>query len=490
MKFEINDTVIDDATAEDIRRALRDRNRDGDFFFGLSTDDDNAIDAEWFDGKFQVTLTEKGQFYDADRPLADIETSDLFVKYLAGDERWREIAVWTVWPETQASVPASKGAGPAMPAFLKRLPPWALALLVLPAMFIFPLFFEALVGLFARVTLPTWLDSTPARIFLGFFTLVVLLIGFATIVKVREVRAAAKWPKTSGRIIRSQPGFDLIQRSREDMPANERIADIVYEYEVGGKTYRASRFTLAEKVAPEDVAGILERFPEGKSVDVFYDPANPQEATIDRDMPGLGRGCLIMFLVGLSFVAVAMVAVTRGPDIIQRGLPNAIVPLMAIFGLGGLVMTLVGWNLVKSGFAARNWPKTMGRVTISDVHGFETVETRSNTSSSYSRTYRRKGHMPVVEYEYGVAGRTFKSRHVKLDSEVGGSKSFAEGIAAKYPVGKIVTVRYDPANPERAYLELSMWAGWFVLALGGLLLVAALWAAGLFTEGPPLKVRR
>lgn len=490
MKLEINDTVIENATAEDIRRAIRDRKRDGDFYIGLAIDDENSIDAEWFSDRFHVTLTDKARFYDADRPLADYETADLLVKYLAGDEHWREAATWKAWEDQPAKVSASSQKGMEMPAFLKQLPPFVLAILAFVAMFILPFAFDMLFGVFERVRLPLWLDSTPSRILLGFFTLVVLMIGFATIVKLREVRAAAQWPKTSGRIVRSQPGFDLVQRHRDDMPANERVADIVYEYQVNGTTYHGKRFTLAEKVAPEEAAGILARFPEGKSVDVFYDPDNPANATIDRDMAGLGRGCLILFAIGAGFLLVAMIGVTKGPEIVQRGLPNAIVPLAAFFGIGALFLLLIGLAFVKDGIAARNWPKTAGRVTISDVHGYETVETRSNDNSPVTRTYRREGHMPVVEYEYGVAGRTYRSRHVKLDTEVGGSKSYAEGIAAKYPVGKIVTVRYDPSNPERAYLELSTWAGWSMLALGGLLLIAALWAAGLFTDGPPLKLKR
>ena len=98
--------------------------------------------------------------------------------------------------------------------------------------------------------------------------------------------------------------------------------------------------------------------------------------------------------------------------------------------------------------------------------------------------------MPIVEYEYSVAGKPYTSRHVKLDTEVGGSQSYAEGIAAKYPRGKVVTVRYDPKDPKHAYLELSMTLGWIMLALAAALLLAAAWSAGLLTDGPPLKMGR
>ena len=489
MKLEVDDELIENATAEDVRRAFASRERNVAISIGLTRDGGNAIDADWVEGGYQVTTTENGKFHDADRPLDDYEAVDLFLKYLARDERWRDAATWTAWPDTDASAPApvKSGGVDSIPAFFKGMPPWALAVLTLPLMFLIPMAFEMAVGFFDRIKLPSWADSTPARIVLGFFSAVVMLFLVATIVKVREVRKAAQWSKTSGRIVRSREGFDLVQRDREKMPVNERIADIVYEYQVAGRTYRAKRITFAEITGPDEVPGLLAGYPEGKLVDVYYDPAQPGEAVLDRTMDGLARGCLVLLAYGIAGIVLLMIAVTKGPGIIQHGLPNAIVPLMTIFGIGAFIVGVVGWNILKSGLDARRWPKTAARVTMAGVHEFTTISRDTGSSSSYRRTRSRQGFMPVVEYEYSVAGKSYTSRHVKLDTEVGGSKSYAEGIAAKYSVGKIVTIHYDPKDPQRAYIELSLTFGWFILALAAVLLLATLWSAGLFTDGPPLK---
>lgn len=490
MKLEVNDAVIENATAEDVHRAFTSLKRGEEVFIGLTLDEANAIDAEWIEGSFQVTLTENDKFHDAGRPLDADETRDLFARYLTRDERWRDVATWTAWPEPSASAPATIGGAQGMPAFLKNLPPWAIAVVVLPLMFVIPMLIDVIVGFFERIRLPSWMDSTPARIALGFFAVVVAMFLVATIVKVREVKRAAGWSKTSGRIIRSKEGFDVVQRDSEKMPTNERTADIVYEYQVADRTFQASRITFAERIGPEEIPDLLKRYPEGRSVEVYYDPANPKEAVLDRTMDGLARGCLVMLAFGVAAIVALMVAVTKGPAIVQQGLPNAIVPMVAISGFGALIVSLAGWSIVKTAFAARNWPKTAGRVTLSEVHGYETIDRNTSSSSSHRPTRRRQGFMPIVEYEYAVAGRTYTSRHVKLDTEVGGSQSFAEGVNAKYPVGRIVTVRYDPKDPKRAYLELSMTMGWIMIALAALLILATVWSAGLLTEGPPLKMGR
>lgn len=494
MKLEFDGIVVESATADDVRGAFAGRSNRSDYSISLTADDANGIDADWIDGAYHISTSEKGRFDDADRPFGESETRDLFLKYLARDRRWREAATWVAWPEAGAA--AASGAASRVtaqatnaPSFLDRVPIVARIVIGIAAMFVFPMVFHAFTSVFERLSLPRWLDSVPARIFLGFFVAVVLITAVVTVMKVREVRAAARWPKTAGRIVRSQPRFQIVQARSEDMPVNERTVDIVYEYEVGKKTYRASRVTFAEKIGAEEIPQLLAKYPKGKAVDVFYDPVRPDQAVLDRTMDGLGRGCLVMLAIGAVSVIVLMVAVTQGPDLIHRGLPNAIVPMVAILGLGGLMVLSVGWTLVKSSIEARRWPKAVGHVTLSGVHDYETIETSSSSSSS-QRTYRREGHMPVVEYEYGVGGKPYKSRHVKLDTEVGGSMSFAKGVAAKYPVGKIVTVRYDPKNPERAYLELSTWMGWFTLALAVALLIATAWAAGLMTDGPPLKMGR
>lgn len=75
--------------------------------------------------------------------------------------------------------------------------------------------------------------------------------------------------------------------------------------------------------------------------------------------------------------------------------------------------------------------------------------------------------MPVVEFVAGQTTREFQSR--------------SGGSAARWPVGREVQVRYDPARPDRAEIAegLYLWmAPTGVLALAAGALLAAAKAAG------------
>jgi hypothetical protein len=65
---------------------------------------------------------------------------------------------------------------------------------------------------------------------------------------------------------------------------------------------------------------------------------------------------------------------------------------------------------------------------------------------------------PAVRYAYRVDGRAYSSDEVTPLNE-SRSGNWAQGVAASYHSGQVVTVYYDPANPGHAYLERT----WSVL---------------------------
>ena len=106
----------------------------------------------------------------------------------------------------------------------------------------------------------------------------------------------------------------------------------------------------------------------------------------------------------------------------------------------------------------------------SDVEEIRRTE-KGRTRISYS---------PTVEYAYGVRGRKYRGNQITFAVEVSGSEAFAQKIRAKYPVGTAVTVRYDPANPGNATLEIPRAAVWFPLLIAALCFGLAAWQLGLF----------
>ena len=87
---------------------------------------------------------------------------------------------------------------------------------------------------------------------------------------------------------------------------------------------------------------------------------------------------------------------------------------------------------------------------------------------------------PAVEYEYRVNGIGYRSRQIKPNTTVSGSKRMAVKIAARYPVGRDVEVRYDPKNPSNAALETSSQAYWLILVAALVIFGIAVMATGVF----------
>jgi len=63
------------------------------------------------------------------------------------------------------------------------------------------------------------------------------------------------------------------------------IADILYKFTVGDKTYTSSRFNLAELSvefsSKQAVDNLLSKYPQGAFIDVFYEHENPSFSVIE-----------------------------------------------------------------------------------------------------------------------------------------------------------------------------------------------------------------
>lgn len=478
MRLGIDDETVETPTAGDISSRIPDTPPHETWSAFLERDEETWIEADATEGgRFHVSHVEGTKIFEGGRSLDGREVRELFTLYLKGDERFRSRIPWKAWDPKEVA-PASR---------IKKQAYWPVVVAPVAAILLF-VGLEFLSTWFRqipwdRLPLPDWMKTTPALLVLGFFFACVLLVLVALIVKSFEVRRMARWPKTMGRIVRSEAALALTRTDSKDIPRNERVADIVYEFEVNGRKYRGKRFTLAEKVSEEEVPGILAQHPAGKVVPVYYDPANPEDSTLERGLPeGLLLGCLPLLGFGLAGVIGVIFAVTTGLSFMEARLPNAIAPLVLLLGGGALIVLIVGIGILRGTFEARRWPKTTGTVTSSGVHDFELARNRSRSSVRYT-SGTTTSYMPVVEYTYKVAGKSYTSRSVRLDTEVAGSRSYAEKLAARYPAGAVVRVYYDPKNPMRSALEIRSGLAWGMLALAAALLAGAVLATGIFTPG-------
>jgi len=96
----------------------------------------------------------------------------------------------------------------------------------------------------------------------------------------KEVREASQeWFSTSGRVV----------KSRVEVSGGEVTSvtpRVVYEYTVGGQQYQSQQIragdTLFSLRSDQQAYEIIDRYPEGATVTVYYDPADPAQAALER----------------------------------------------------------------------------------------------------------------------------------------------------------------------------------------------------------------
>jgi hypothetical protein len=132
--------------------------------------------------------------------------------------------------------------------------------------------------------------------------------------------------------------------------------------------------------------------------------------------------------------------------------------LAGMLALPALFAAMVLWIMWQN-WRTRHWRATIGRI-VESRQASRDVRTReshlvgptgrgSPTLVSTDRIERKN--FAAIAYEYAVAGQTFRSRQVGVGKDHGNLDVVA--LLQRYPVGKVVTVHYDPASPGESCLE-------------------------------------
>jgi hypothetical protein len=153
---------------------------------------------------------------------------------------------------------------------------------------------------------PDW--NSPLKTYLGaqlfpwvllFIGLVILLFALADVLR---TRASADWPATAGTVVRSTLEATAPQANGPSRRAAWRAA-IRYHYTVEGASHSGQRVSFASPGPLERAAAeaLLQRYPVGADVRVFYRPDAPAESVLE---PGLsGFPWLSLSLAGLFCLA-------------------------------------------------------------------------------------------------------------------------------------------------------------------------------------------
>ena len=113
-----------------------------------------------------------------------------------------------------------------------------------------------------------------------------------------SVKRTEGWAAIGGRILSST----IVQQAtlRGEVRYDARV---VYEYRVGTAVLHGTRLAAADQSVPRpsDAHSIVNRYPAGTSVTVYYNPAVPSESVVERGNPAqpywlLGVGVCFVFL--------------------------------------------------------------------------------------------------------------------------------------------------------------------------------------------------
>jgi len=135
-----------------------------------------------------------------------------------------------------------------------------------------------------------------------------LLVGFGLLglgcYQYSAARKARSWPSTQGEVIESRIEQRRSSGGSRHSTSTTYAAVILYEYEVDGKTYSCDRvaFGLSSRVSQgkDDARAVADRYPKGKAVSVYYDPENPESATLEQKASGLAPAATISGLVSVT----------------------------------------------------------------------------------------------------------------------------------------------------------------------------------------------
>lgn len=100
-------------------------------------------------------------------------------------------------------------------------------------------------------------------------------VGVLTVGLLRRVRRApaASWACTRGTVLSSTVQVTNGNRSRHEKPL------VLYRYQVAGSEFQGNRVRLRRVTDP--ATQVVDRYPAGARVEVFYDPANPAASVLE-----------------------------------------------------------------------------------------------------------------------------------------------------------------------------------------------------------------
>lgn len=299
---------------------------------------------------------------------------------------------------------------------------------------------------------PTALLWTQIIAAVGWLIVACQLYGLWKII--RDKSATRVWSVTQGKITVSKAGASPTH------PTHGDVADIGvvirYHYRVGEKDYEGNGARIGGKSRTMGLLAkaLLKQYPEGRDIDVYYDPTNPADSSLEEKGRNSVTTLVVFFVVFASITGILTAHAIAGKMIMMsNGLPffTLILPTAALLVGAGAIAAYVVERRKRR--AAASWPSTEGKIVVSKV--VEEQEHEDHEDSD-GRTEERIDtfYRPEIRFAYRVGAADYSSETWKPGAIVShGTPGPAEKVVARYTAGQKVAVYYDPKRPDMGVLE-------------------------------------
>jgi hypothetical protein len=154
---------------------------------------------------------------------------------------------------------------------------------------------------------------TPLVVVLGLFALATMLFAWVAGKQARETKA---WPKTAGRISRSEIETTVQQHRRtglrHDYDVTMYVPRVVYAYQVNGASFEGDNVGWSGSASTSAFAEkFIKRFALQAPVEVFYNPQAPTQSTL---APAGGTFAVVLWTLAVALIGAAVAVAWLTPQ--------------------------------------------------------------------------------------------------------------------------------------------------------------------------------
>ena len=119
----------------------------------------------------------------------------------------------------------------------------------------------------------------------------------------RKMKAVQNWSSTMGTVMASY----LERRRSSNNRGSVNYPVVQYSYQVSGQLFQGSKIAPGMEVGGTGAGKVVERYPAGAQVMVFYDPQNPSEAVLETKAPAQWVLWFVLAVIDVMLCGMAIV---------------------------------------------------------------------------------------------------------------------------------------------------------------------------------------